>query len=91
MHPETEEPILWPFRFSALTPLNVPIIAGISLLPPTPFNQAVSQTINQCYNFAINVNNASQSNPMTNNEIIFSQCACIGSAIGVSVGLRKML
>ena len=91
LHPESGEPISFPFRFAALPILNMPVIAGIALLPPTPINQAISQTVNQCYNFGVNVANASLANPMTRTEMIVSTIATCGTAIGISVGFRKLL
>jgi hypothetical protein len=80
-----------PFRWSCFVPINVPLLFGIGLLPPTPFNQAFFQSLNQAYNFGVNLFNASASNPMNNQEIMTSASLAIGSALLVSVGLRKAL
>jgi hypothetical protein len=91
LHPETKEAIQMPFRWSCFVPMNVPLLFGIGLLPPTPFNQAIFQSLNQAYNFGVNLFNASASNPMNNQEVMTSASLAIGSALLVSVGLRKAL
>lgn len=89
LHPETKEPIPILFRYAGFVPYNMPIIFGISMLPATPRNQMISQTINQTYNFALNICNASASNPLSTSELAISYVSCVAAAIGVSVGLRK--
>lgn len=37
LHPETQEPINILFRWSSFGPVNIPIIMGLSVLPPTVF------------------------------------------------------
>jgi hypothetical protein len=91
VHPETKEPIPILFRYAGFVPYNIPIIFGISMLPATPRNQMISQTINQTYNFALNICNASASNPLSNQELAISYFSCCAAAIGVSVGFRKFL
>lgn len=91
MHPETGKPIPKLFRWSAYCPVNIPIIIGLSVLPPTPFNQILFQTINQSYNFGINFCNSTASNKKSNTEIAVSFCLAVSSAILGSVGLKKLL
>jgi len=66
-------------------------MGSIALLPTTPINQAISQTVNQCCNFGFNVCNSSIANPMSRDEMIRSSVAACGTAIGISVGFRKVL
>jgi hypothetical protein len=91
VHPETKEPIPILFRYAGFVPYNIPIIYGISMLPATPRNQMISQTLNQTYNFALNICNSSASNPLSNQELVISYFSCCAAAIGVSVGFRKFL
>jgi len=91
LHPETKDPIPILFRYSGFVPYNIPIIFSISLLPPTPINQALSQTLNQTYNFFLNVCNASTSNPMSKKELAISYVSACTAALGVAVGFRSML
>ena len=91
LHPETGQPISKLFRWSAYCPVNIPIIIGLSVLPPTPFNQIFFQTINQSYNFGINFSNSTSSNQKTTSELLTSYGLAVTCAIVGSVGLRKIL
>lgn len=91
LHPETEEPVNKVFRWCAFVPTNIPLILGIAVLPPTTFNQIFFQSMNQSYNFGVNVSNASASNQKSNNEMMVSYMAAISSAIIGSAGLRSFL
>jgi hypothetical protein len=46
VHPDTQDPIPWAMRTSAFVPTNVPIIAGMLLTAPTPFNTFLWQWVN---------------------------------------------
>lgn len=91
LHPETEKPVNKVFRWSAYVPANIPLIIGISVLPPTTFNQIFFQSLNQSYNFGNNVCNASAANQKTTQETLISYFAAITSAIVGSAGLRHFL
>lgn len=91
MHAETGEPITLPFRWATFPIANIPICVGLAVLPPTPINQFIAQSVNQTYNFGINVSNASASNQLSTTELSSSYVAAISSAILGSVGLRKGL
>lgn len=91
LHPETEKPLPKVFRWSGFVPVNTPIIMGISCLPPTPLNQMFFQSLNQSYNFGLNVCNSSASNVKTTTEMVTSYMAAIGSAIVGSTGLRLLI
>jgi hypothetical protein len=91
LHPETRQPVAKLFRWSAYCPVNIPIIIGLSVLPPTPFNQIFFQTVNQSYNFGINFSNSTSSNQKSPAELAVSFSLAVGSAICGSVGLRKLL
>lgn len=90
-HPETNKPLPMIFRWSCFVPCNIPLLFGIGMLPPTAFNQAFFQSMNQAYNFGINVCNASASNPMKNTDMAISFTLAVSSALCVSVGFRKFL
>lgn len=91
LHPETEQPVNKLFRWSTFVPVNVPIILGISVLPPTPLNQIFFQSLNQSYNFGLNFCNSSASNTKSTNEMVTSYLAAIGSSIVGSAGLRELV
>src|SRR3990167_7845209 len=88
LHPETKQPISKLFRWPAFVPTNIPLIMGISVLPPTPFNQIFFQSLNQTYNFGNNVANSSASNKKSKTELTVSYIAAVSSAIVGSAGLR---
>lgn len=91
LHPETEQPVNKVFRWCNFVPTNIPLILGIAVLPPTTFNQILFQSLNQSYNFGVNVSNASASNQKSNNELMISYLAAVSSAIIGSAGLRSFL
>jgi hypothetical protein len=61
IHPDTKEVIPWAMRMSAFIPTNVPIIFGILMTAPTPFNTALWQWVNQTYNAGLNYGNRNAS------------------------------
>lgn len=61
------------------------------MLPPTPINQAIAQTVNTSYNFAVNIANSTSSNPMSTQDIAVSWGASCAAAVFISVGFRKYL
>ena len=91
LHPETKQPITKLFRWTAFMPANIPLIWGVSILPPTPFNQIFFQSLNQTYNFGNNIANASASNKKSKTELTVSYIAAVSSAIVGSAGLRSFL
>lgn len=91
LHPETGQPVNKLFRWCNFVPTNIPLILGIAVLPPTTFNQIFFQSLNQSYNFGVNVSNASASNQKSTTELTISYLAAISSAIAGSAGLRTFL
>lgn len=90
VHPETEKPLQKCFRWSSFVPVNIPIIMGVTCMPPTPFNQIFFQSLNQSYNFGLNVVNSSANNEKNTTELITSYIAAVSSAIVGSTGLREI-
>ena len=68
IHPDTNKPIFWAFRFSAFPVLNIPITT-LLLFPGSTTITVASQFINQTYNVAINYSNRNASNPMPNTKL----------------------
>ena len=48
-------------RICGLAPMNVPILAGMILAPPTAINIALAQWVNQSYNCMVNYANRNRS------------------------------
>jgi len=61
LHPDTNEPIMWPARSSSFVTTNIPIITGMLLAAPTPLNTIFWQWINQTYNATLNYGNRNAS------------------------------
>lgn len=91
LHPETEKPVTKVFRWSGFVPTNIPIIVGISCLPPTPLNQMFFQSLNQSYNFGLNFCNSSANNLKSKNELLISYLAAVSASIAGSAGLRQLI
>ena len=91
VHPDTNENIAWPYRFSSFLPMNTPIAFGMLFTAPTPFNTIFWQWINQTYNATLNYANRNASSSYTINDIAKSYICATGAAIGVGLGVRKAL
>eukprot|EP01084_Bolivina_argentea_P060011 109630_1 len=89
IHPDTNSPIFWAFRFSAFPVLNIPITT-LLLYPGSTTITVVSQFINQTYNVAVNYANRNASNPMTNTKLFVSYVAAVSVSCGIGFGLRQM-
>ncbi|EGR28399.1 tricarboxylate carrier family protein, putative, partial [Ichthyophthirius multifiliis] len=85
-HPQTKECISIPFRTSGFIITNTPISFLLAVLPPTPINQIMSQTINQTFNFCFNYSNRNLSNIYNYKEMTFSYLCAITVAISSSLG-----
>ena len=65
IHPDTQEFIPWPLRFSSFIPMNLPISFGMLFLAPTPLNTIFFQWLNQTYNASLNYANRNASSKYT--------------------------
>ena len=68
VHPDTNRPIFWAFRFSAFPVINIPLTT-LLLFPGSTQITVLSQFINQTYNVAVNYANRNASNPMSNTKL----------------------
>jgi len=92
LNPDSGQEIPRLFRLSAFVPTNIPIVIGLAISPPTTFNIAFWQIINQSYNFGINVANANASNAAANyGELTAAYVAAISSSIGVAFGINSLI
>lgn len=90
VHPDTKEVIAWPMRMSAFIPTNLPIIFGILMTAPTPFNTALWQWINQTYNAGMNYGNRNASSDQTVGDILAGYAAAASSSVTVALTLRYL-
>jgi len=90
VHPDTNEPISYPFRASSNIPMALPICTGFMLAPPTVFWTIFMQTINQTYNAGLNYGNNSKKSPQTSKDIMLGFMAALGTSVPLSIGIRLM-
>eukprot|EP01015_Nassula_variabilis_P037457 TRINITY_DN9920_c0_g2_i1.p1 TRINITY_DN9920_c0_g2~~TRINITY_DN9920_c0_g2_i1.p1 ORF type:complete len:287 (-),score=28.28 TRINITY_DN9920_c0_g2_i1:84-944(-) len=88
---ETETPVHILGRWSSFVPANIPMVIGMSILPPTMFNTMFWQSANQVYNFWVNYCNRSSSKPLENKDLAISFFGAIGSAVSVSLTAKTLI
>jgi len=90
VHPDTNEMIPRPFRMSGYVPYNGPIcvamVASTSTVPLLFWSW-----INQSQNALVNYYNRNASSPMTNETLVKSYTAAVGSALVVAFGLSTFV
>lgn len=86
VHSDTKEPLPKLFSTAAMVPVNIPMVFGLAVLPPTPFNQFFAQSLNQTYNFAFNYANRNASNRFNYSQLFGAYLGAVGSAVGISLG-----
>mmetsp|Transcript_25782 Transcript_25782/g.56556 ORF Transcript_25782/g.56556 Transcript_25782/m.56556 type:complete len:437 (-) Transcript_25782:167-1477(-) len=90
VHPDTGEFIPRPFRMSGYVPYNGPIcvsmVASTSTVPLLFWSW-----INQSQNALVNYYNRNASSPMTNETLLKSYSAAVGSALVVAFGLSTFV
>lgn len=77
------------FRMSAFLPMNIPILVGMLISPPTMVNTALFQWINQSYMAGLNYQNKNESCTYTNKDLRKGYFGAVGSALFVSLSLRR--
>lgn len=77
------------FRMCGFVPVNIPVLCGMLIAPPTMFNTIFFQWLNQSYNAGLNFGNKNSTCKYTNADIGGGYLAAVSSAIVVSVGMRK--
>lgn len=91
VHPDTGKPVPWAMRMCAFVPVNIPIIFGMIMAPPTTFNTILFQWLNQTYNAGMNYGNRNASSQQTTADIMKGYSAAVLSSIGMSLGFRRAL
>lgn len=90
LHPDTGEVIPRPFRMSGYVPYNGPIcvsmVASTSTIPLLFWSW-----VNQSQNALVNYYNRNASSPMTNETLLKSYSAAVGSALVVAFGLSTFV
>ncbi|XP_050340539.1 sideroflexin-like [Bactrocera neohumeralis] len=91
VHPDTQKPILLPFRFSAYILMNFLNLCG--MLHPsqqTPLRAMFWQFSNQTYNVGFNYCNGSGKDGLPMHELFTGYCVATLTACGLSYGLSKL-
>jgi len=91
IHPDLNAPIPIYMRTSAFVFSNIPIIGGMILSAPTPFNTFFFQWLNQTYNAGLNYGNRNASSTQTSAQMFTSYAIAVTSAIGMAAGLKRGL
>lgn len=90
LHPDSQRPVLLPFRFSAFIPMNFVNLCG--MLHPTqqtPLRAMFWQFSNQTYNVGFNYCNSSGEEGLPLPNLLAGYFAATGTACGLSFALSK--
>lgn len=97
-HPDTGKKLNVAFTMASFVPANIPICAGMLLMPPTPFNAMFWQWVNQSYNAGfnyVNRNAAGEEEGADDSEalqgVLKSYAAATTVACGMAYGLNKVV
>jgi len=91
IHPDTKEFIPRTFRTNHFVLVNLPIIMGLSSLPPIGLIPYVAQTINQTYNAGMNYFNRNATSDTSIDDIKKGYAAAISSALFVMYSSRLVM
>jgi len=90
LHPDTGQVIPRPFRMSGYVPFNGPIC--VSMVASTSTGSLLFWSwVNQSQNALVNYYNRNASAPMSNETLLQSYSAAVGSALLVAFGLSSMV
>ncbi|KAL3784083.1 hypothetical protein HJC23_012272 [Cyclotella cryptica] len=90
LHPDTGDSIPHPFRMSGYVPFNGPICVAMVASQSTSALLFWSW-MNQSQNALVNYYNRNASSPMTNETLLKSYSAAVGSALTVAFGLATFI
>jgi len=90
LHPDTGDTIPHPFRMSGYVPFNGPVCVAMVASTSTPALLFWSWA-NQSQNALVNYFNRNASSEMTNETLIKSYAAAVGSALTVAFGLATLI
>lgn len=90
LHPDSGEIIPRPFRMSGYVPYNGPICVAMVASTTTP-SLLFWSWVNQSQNALVNYYNRNASSPMSNETLLKSYTAAVGSALTVAFGLATFI
>ncbi|UZP43755.1 hypothetical protein NXS19_011567 [Fusarium pseudograminearum] len=91
LHPDTGEPIFFPFRMSCYVFTNLVVTAG--MLQPGMGTVGIVgwQVFNQSLNVAFNTANSNKSSPMSTSVLVKSYLSAVGASCSVALGLNAIV
>ncbi|QGI79692.1 hypothetical protein CEK25_006421 [Fusarium fujikuroi] len=91
LHPDTGEPVFFPFRMSCYVLTNLVVTAG--MLQPGMGTVGIVgwQVFNQSLNVAFNTANGNKSSPMSTEVMIKSYLSAVGASCSVALGLNAIV
>lgn len=87
LHPDTKEPIPKMFRWSSFLYMNIPLAIGIAIFPNSMRNVVGWQSLNQAYNYGVNVCNG----PAESKGDPVMLCLAVISSVFVAYFTDKLL
>lgn len=90
-HPDTQEPVLLPFRMSAFVPVNLFITAGLLIPQPSIATIVFWQWVNQSFNVGFNWANANKTTQMSTQETAIAYGTAVTASVSVAVGLSRIV
>jgi len=88
-HPVSKEAIPVPFRMSAFTPVNIPIVLAM-MNATSPSGVLFVHWLNQTYNSAVNLSNCSGGGEADTTQILQSYLLAVVTSCSLALGLNKV-
>ncbi|KAF3481065.1 sideroflexin-5 [Arthroderma uncinatum] len=91
LHPDTGEPVFFPFRMSCFVLSNLIVTAGMLTPGMGITGTLLWQITNQSLNVAINNANANKSTPLSTSAIVKSYLLAVSASCSVALGLNALV
>ncbi|KAF5026659.1 hypothetical protein F66182_1243 [Fusarium sp. NRRL 66182] len=91
LHPDTGEPVFFPFRMSCYVLTNLITTAGMLQPGMGPVGIVGWQVFNQSINVAFNTANGNKSSPMSTSVMVKSYLSAVGASCSVALGLNALV
>ena len=87
---DSNEEIPRMMRMCAFVPMNLPILFGMLISPPTTINTIFWQWFNQSFNAGLNYGNRNASSKYTSKDLAQGYSAAVGSSVLMALTLRSL-
>ncbi|KAK2751104.1 hypothetical protein FQN57_000179 [Myotisia sp. PD_48] len=91
LHPDTGEPVFFPFRMSCFVLSNLIVTAGMLTPGLTTTGTLLWQITNQSLNVAINNANANKSTTLSTSTMVQSYLLAVSASCSVALGLNSLV